>query len=260
MLMVPVASAANLTLQPYPLTGEMRLVNPSSTPFPFEFYEIKSPSGGLNGASAVWTSISDTYDASGNGFIDPVNNWTKLSSISTDLAEGVFVGAGSLPPFRSIGLGRIWNPNIASAASIVPTVVLAQGQAAVPMDKQLALDGDYNADKHVDQQDYSVWKIVFGTTNFPMADGNHNGVVDAADYTVWRDHLGQSVTLPNDTTPGSVTQADYDVWKSNFGNHSGSGSGVSAAVPEPASLLLLLTGILAICSRRCQKSRKLINV
>jgi hypothetical protein len=88
---------------------------------------------------------------------------------------------------------------------------------------------------------------------------NGNGVVDAADYTVWRDHLGQSVTLPNDTTPGSVTQADYDVWKSNFGNHSGSGSGASAAVPEPASLLLLLSGTLAICSHRCQMGRKLIN-
>jgi hypothetical protein len=91
-------------------------------------------------------------------------------------------------------------------------------------------------------------------------DYNGNGIVDAADYTVWRDHLGQSVTLPNDTTPGSVTQADYDVWKSNFGNHSGSGSGAGASVPEPASLLLLLSGTLAICLRRFQKGRKLINV
>jgi hypothetical protein len=93
-----------------------------------------------------------------------------------------------------------------------------------------------------------------------LGDYNHNGIVDAADYTVWRDHLGQGVTLPNDTMPGSVTQADYDVWKSNFGNHSGSGSGTSAAVQEPASLLLLLSGILAIYTRRCQKVRKLINV
>jgi hypothetical protein len=90
-------------------------------------------------------------------------------------------------------------------------------------------------------------------------DYNGNAIVDAADYTVWRDHLGQSITLPNDTTPGSVTQADYDVWKSNFGNHSGSGSGASAAVPEPTSQLLLLSGILAISSGRCQKGRKLID-
>jgi hypothetical protein len=105
--------------------------------------------------------------------------------------------------------------------------------------------------------------VVSGTSVMLQAIGlpgdyNGNGIVDAADYAVWRDHLGQSVTLPNDTTPGSVTQADYDVWKSNFGNHSGSGSGASAAVPEPASLLLLLSGTLAI-PRICQKGRKLIN-
>ena len=50
-------------------------------------------------------------------------------------------------------------------------------------------------------------------------DYNGNGVVDAADYTVWRDNLGKSVTLPNDTTPGTVVQADFDVWKNNFGLH-----------------------------------------
>ena len=91
-------------------------------------------------------------------------------------------------------------------------------------------------------------------------DYNGNGIVDAADYTVWRDHLGQSVTLFNDTTPGSVTQADYNVWKSNFDNHAGSGSGANAAVPEPTTLLMLLAGTLAICSRRCQMGRNLINV
>jgi probable HAF family extracellular repeat protein len=86
----------------------------------------------------------------------------------------------------------------------------------------------------------------------PTLDGdyNGNGIVDAADYSVWRDHLGQSVTLPNDTTPGTMTQADYDVWKANFGNHAGSGSGAGAAVPEPTSLTMLVVGVLTIFSRR----------
>jgi hypothetical protein len=70
-------------------------------------------------------------------------------------------------------------------------------------------------------------------------DYNHNGIVDAADYTVWRDGLGTT-----------YTQADCNIWKANFGAHAGSGSGAAAAVPEPASLLLFLGGILTICSRR----------
>jgi hypothetical protein len=230
--MAPFASAANPTLQLYPLTGEMRLLNPSSTPVQFVFYEIKSTSGGLNGASGVWTSIADTYDASGNGFIDPVNNWTELSSISTDLSEGVLFGSGgSLLAFRSIGLGRIWNPNIAAAANLVPTIALAQGQNVVPMDKQLAVDGNFNNDLRVDQQDYAVWHIVFGSTNFPMADGNHDGLVDAADYTVWRDHLGAALAL-------------------------GTGAFTAAAVPEPSTRWLLFAGGLAMCAwrRRCYRN------
>lgn len=80
-------------------------------------------------------------------------------------------------------------------------------------------------------------------------DYNDDGVVDAADYTTWRDNLGQSVTLPNDTTAGTVTTADYDVWKSAFGNTSGSGAG--SAVPEPTTaMLLLLTMVSLIGTRR----------
>jgi hypothetical protein len=67
-------------------------------------------------------------------------------------------------------------------------------------------------------------------------DYNQNGVVDAADYTVWRDRLGTT-----------YTQADYNIWKANFGNHSGSGASATTGVPEPATLWMLLAGILTIC-------------
>jgi hypothetical protein len=88
-------------------------------------------------------------------------------------------------------------------------------------------------------------------------DYNNNGVVDAADYVVWRDHLNQSVTIPNDTTPGTVSAADYDVWRANFGR-SGAASGPStlfpgfvryitpaaAAVPEPSSIWFVSFGLI----------------
>jgi hypothetical protein len=69
-------------------------------------------------------------------------------------------------------------------------------------------------------------------------DYNDNGTVDAADYVVWRKNLGTNNTLPNDSTPGSVTQNDYGVWGANFGETVGGGAGQAAAVPEPSALLL----------------------
>jgi hypothetical protein len=77
-------------------------------------------------------------------------------------------------------------------------------------------------------------------------DYNGNGIVDAADYTVWRDHLGQTFALPNRSVlqSGAIGQGDYDFWKSRFGAISGSGS--SAAVPEPATWVLGLIGIMAL--------------
>jgi hypothetical protein len=71
--------------------------------------------------------------------------------------------------------------------------------------------------------------------------------VDAADYTVWRDTLGSTTNLAADGNHNDQIDAgDYDVWRANFGNHSGSGASANAAVPEPATLKLLLVGMLAL--------------
>jgi hypothetical protein len=65
-------------------------------------------------------------------------------------------------------------------------------------------------------------------------DYNGDGAVDAADYTVWRNGLGAFYDLD-----------DYDVWKEHFGETLLDGGG-SAAVPEPASIVMLLITILAM--------------
>jgi hypothetical protein len=73
-------------------------------------------------------------------------------------------------------------------------------------------------------------------------DYNNNGTVDAADYVVWRN--GDS---PDDT------QAGYNLWKANFGRTAGAGAGGAgglAAVPEPATCVMLLVGMVAILGRR----------
>ena len=73
-------------------------------------------------------------------------------------------------------------------------------------------------------------------------DFNGDAKVDAADYVVWRRGLGTT-----------YTQAHYDIWRAHFGQTAGSGAvaALSAAVPEPATLVLLLMSLGACCVRRC---------
>jgi hypothetical protein len=76
-------------------------------------------------------------------------------------------------------------------------------------------------------------------------DFNLDGTVDAADYVVWRNGLGTA-----------YAQNDYGEWRANFGKTSGSGAAayplgaspqsLSAAVPEPATALLLSLSITAL--------------
>jgi hypothetical protein len=90
----------------------------------------------------------------------------------------------------------------------------------------------------------------FSLTALLPGDYNENGVVDAADYTVWRDRLGQSESLPNDDTVG-VGPDDYTRWVNNFGQTSGSGSGIgsNATVPEPKSAVICLMGGILLAGR-----------
>ena len=113
-------------------------------------------------------------------------------------------------------------------------------------------EGDYDRDGDVDTSDYGAWKTAFGSMTQLAADGNEDGVVDAADYVVWRKALNTSVMLTNETTRGMVTQADHGVLPANFGPTTGRGSAGSAnaTVPEPATALMLVVGILAMFSRR----------
>jgi fibronectin-binding autotransporter adhesin len=79
-------------------------------------------------------------------------------------------------------------------------------------------------------------------TSAGTGDFNHDGFVNAGDYVVWR------------KTPASFGgTAGYDTWRKNYGSTvPGSGSSLAhgGAVPEPASLLLVLMGLAALPLRR----------
>jgi len=84
-----------------------------------------------------------------------------------------------------------------------------------------------------------------------MGDYNGNGVVDAADYVVWRNGLGST-----------YTQTDYDVWRSHFGQTAVSAAGALAniAVPEPATVLMLIFAAAGLCLRRRQPASAVPNL
>jgi autotransporter-associated beta strand protein len=74
-------------------------------------------------------------------------------------------------------------------------------------------------------------------------DFNKDGSVDAGDYSLWRKVGG--------------TPDELDLWRANFGRTAGTGSGGglngTASVPEPASVVLVVGGLLAFVGRRFRR-------
>jgi hypothetical protein len=74
-------------------------------------------------------------------------------------------------------------------------------------------------------------------------DYNHDHKVDAADYTVWRDRLNIEFDLE-----------DYQIWKDHFGEPNGAGAiTTGTAVPEPASVGLMLVAMIAALATRSRR-------
>jgi hypothetical protein len=79
-------------------------------------------------------------------------------------------------------------------------------------------------------------------------DYNRDGIVDAEDYTRWRDTLGVKVsqgTGADGDGGGRVGLPDFDVWKAHFGDTEPGAGGVSAALPEPAGVVLAVIALAA---------------
>ncbi len=80
--------------------------------------------------------------------------------------------------------------------------------------------------------------IAFEPAPSIAGDYNNDGKVDAADYVVWRKNEGTTNMLPNDPLGGTIDERQFNQWRMNFGNMAGAVAG--AAVPEPASVRLLI--------------------
>jgi hypothetical protein len=206
-----------LTLQVNTTTGATRIVNNTGATFSIDHYEIASVGDSLNAGG--WGSLQDNPIAgfpAGNG---TGNGWEKLGTPDSDLlAEAFLQGSSSFSNGLSINLGAAYNTAM-NVQDLTFTYRLPTGDV---------LDGTVS--------------YISGGVN---GDYNANGVVDAADYVLWRN----GGPLQNDQTAGIQPQ-DYDVWRANFGRTSGggaaSGSGVATGtVPEPATIIVLMVGVVA---------------
>ncbi len=86
-------------------------------------------------------------------------------------------------------------------------------------------------------------------------DANLDGMVDGGDYTLWADNYNQPGGWQQGDFSGDgfVDGGDYTLWADNYGSKGlaagGCGTG-GAPIPEPATMLLLTLGAIALIRRR----------
>jgi len=212
--------------------------------------KIVSPAGITNDwqLGDIVTHSTDDFNGVGSGLSNVI--WTSPLHGTIDVSGGVWMG-------RDIGRGNLWDiskngisltggaifsgdpysrssPFLFSAGSGGPTVL---NQIPVAVGDVLRLQ----ITRTSAPGDYAVVNLTVTATPDLPGDFNHDSSVGAPDYVIWRKGLGTT-----------YTQADYDLWRSHFGETAGSGSGASAsdAVPEPATLVMLIVGLLKMCSHR----------
>lgn len=97
----------------------------------------------------------------------------------------------------------------------------------------ITLGGDFNGDGIVDASDLAVWEANFGIemgASGAQGDADGDGDVDADDYFIWLDQVGGAPVAP-------IVSAT-------------TGQFVSAAVPEPSTVCLMLAAVIGACYLR----------
>jgi autotransporter-associated beta strand protein/T5SS/PEP-CTERM-associated repeat protein len=100
---------------------------------------------------------------------------------------------------------------------------------------------------------YAASKVTLQVTSIDMltaGDFNGDGKVDSRDYVIWRDELGTHLSAADADQSGTVDANDYKIWRSHFGMAGGAGAEVSSSVPEPASWMLMVAGLVGTCGAR----------
>jgi len=221
----------------------LAIVEAGATTGQVKFSSVAAPADPLFG----------TFPGPGPPIVNPVGN-VVVSDVDIS-NEGVVISADGTRNILQISLSMSANAEglFALTMSGFDAAMPDQSSYWLPADEgALPLPFD-NAPTQMGSEDI-VLATLLVTQPSLFGDYNSNGTVDAADYTVWRDHFGQLIALDNENpdamTLGEVDDEDYNFWKFHFGESTHHGTASHSAIPEPASLILLIVGALCRCLRR----------
>ena len=175
---------------------------------------------------------TSTYDLTFFGSHSFSNDTTTVYSIYTDDTYTTVVDSASLAVQDA---AMPWLHNRDQVATIEGVSPQADNILYVEFVGETGFGGYLNA-----------LQIVAAAAPGVSGDYNADGTVDAADYVIWRKNEGTTTPLPNDPHGGTIGPDQYNTWRANFGMMNGAGSGGSAAVPEPATLVVALAGAIAL--------------
>ena len=153
-----------------------------------------------------------------NGFVPTPSQTFVILNTSTSIS-GAFNNAANGQRLTTADGGGSFLVNYGFDSAFDPTLVVLSSF------RSGGLSADFDEDGDVDGADLVKWKAGFGTmgaATHMQGDANADGRVDGADFLTWQQQLGSAATMA-----------------------------ASSAVPEPATLLSLISGALAMSFRRC---------
>lgn len=202
----------------------------------------------INGGSLTASGASATF---GGGDVT-VN--AGSAAISAGVANAILNSA----TLTLLGGGTA---NMADAGFISLAAGINEQVAALVLGATTQLAGTYGATgsgaTNINDEYFSGLGVITVASAGLPGDFNSDGKVDAGDYVTWRKNNNTNNALANDNGLGTpVGPAHYSLWRANFGKPPGAGSGGlgGAAVPEPATLVLIGTAVLC-CGLRKREPR-----